>query len=69
MTRQVIALQAIGHDNDLPEKWHIRGGGNERCFSQPLPGRDVPPGPCGGAAKPRVVGADTPFVAARAPGR
>jgi NAD-dependent dihydropyrimidine dehydrogenase PreA subunit len=59
----VCPVQAIFHEEDLPEKWTQYTADNRRFFSETLSGRPTPLGSPGGAANTGPTGSDTPLVA------
>jgi NAD-dependent dihydropyrimidine dehydrogenase PreA subunit len=59
----VCPVEAIYYEDDLPERWSVFQADNAAFFTDALPGREVPLGSPGGAAKTGVVGVDTPLVA------
>ena len=61
----VRPVEAICCGNGLPGQRQVYAGENAKLFTDPLPGRDEPPGSPGGAGKPGTAGAGTPFAAAR----
>jgi NAD-dependent dihydropyrimidine dehydrogenase PreA subunit len=61
----VCPVEAIYYEDDLPEKWTIYTEDNARFFTEPLPGRDMPLGSPGGAARLGPVGVDTELVASQ----
>jgi NAD-dependent dihydropyrimidine dehydrogenase PreA subunit len=59
----VCPVTAITQDRRVPADQREFVGDNARFFSQPLPGRDAPLGPAGGANVVGPLGVDTEFVA------
>ena len=58
-------VDAIYYETDLPDEEAEFLGDNAAFFATTLPGRDVPLGDPGGAARLGRVGVDTPLVAAQ----
>lgn len=59
----VCPVQAIYYEDDLPDELLPYQADNEAFFADTLPGRDVPLGSPGGAARLGRLGVDTPLVA------
>jgi NAD-dependent dihydropyrimidine dehydrogenase PreA subunit len=67
--KSICRVGAIYWEDDLPEDQRQHVDDNAAFFRQTLPGRDVPLGTPGGAAKVGPIGVDTPLVSAMpAPG-
>ncbi len=58
----VCPVQAIFYQDDLPPDWSDYLADNARFFETALPGRNLPLGSPGGAAKTGPTGSDTPLV-------
>ena len=56
-------VTAISQDRRVPAGQREFVADNARFFTEPLPGRDAPIGPAGGAIGVGPLGADTDFVA------
>ncbi len=63
----VCPVEAIFYEDDLPQQWRAYAEDNARFFVDVLPGRDMPLGTPGGAAKVGDLGVDTDLVATRPP--
>jgi NAD-dependent dihydropyrimidine dehydrogenase PreA subunit len=59
----VCPVEAIYYEDDLPADQEPFRDDNARFFAEPLPGREVPLGSPGGAAKTGAIGSDTELVA------
>jgi NAD-dependent dihydropyrimidine dehydrogenase PreA subunit len=59
----VCPVEAIYYEDDLPQQWSAHAADNIAFFAETLPGRDVPLGAPGGAAKLGALGVDAPLVA------
>ena len=60
----VCPVEAIYYEDDLPDHWAPYLDDNATFFTQTLPGREVPLGSPGGAARLGALAVDTPLVAA-----
>ena len=58
----VCPVQAIFYQDDLPPDWSDYLADNARFFETSLPGRNLPLGSPGGAAKTGPTAIDTPLV-------
>jgi NAD-dependent dihydropyrimidine dehydrogenase PreA subunit len=63
----VCPVEAIYYEDDLPTDLVPYQADNAAFFTETLPGRDVPLGSPGGAAKLGPVAADAPLVASLPP--
>jgi NAD-dependent dihydropyrimidine dehydrogenase PreA subunit len=63
----VCPVEAIFYEDDVPGEWTDFVEDNALFFFDPLPGRDIPLGSPGGAAKLGPLEVDTPTVTAYPP--
>ncbi|WP_026356740.1 ferredoxin [Mycobacterium sp. 141] len=63
----VCPVEAIYYEDDLPTDLEPYQADNAAFFAETLPGRDVPLGSPGGAAKLGPIDADAPLVASLPP--